>query len=125
MASTVTDARPFFPEDWIILLVLALPILSFAGCGGEYSTSGTSEKEIKQVTSAVEAYFAEAKGASASEKKRMPAWLHGAEKPRVKNVEKMNGRYKALVEIGFAGKTLSHYFILEDKDGELQVTGVI
>jgi len=107
-----------------LVMTVLLTLLLSAGCSGQYATSEASEQERNEIERSVKAYVSEAAQKAAQKTAGVPKWLAGVEDVRLVGVEKMKTGYKALVQLrGKASRTC--YFLLEKRDGEYRVTGIL
>ncbi len=100
-------------------------LLAAAGCKGRYDTHEASEEEIRLVSEAVSSYFDGLRDMPESEKADAPAWLVEVESASVVKVEKVDGAFKALVELRTRGGVRVEYFLIRKENGRCRLVGVI
>lgn len=109
----------------IVLLAVALAVAgATGGCGGRYSTADVSDEERAQIRSALEEYVRSAAEKARRGESGVPKWLAEVEEVDLVRAERMDEGYRALARLKGPRSTARH-FLLEEKDGELTVTGVL
>ena len=110
---------------WAAIMLSLCLLMPAPGCRGKYATGKASDKEIRLASEAVQAYLQEVRSVPDGAAARAPEWLLKAASARVLSVEKLDRRFKVLVELKDGGTATSRYFLVGEQDGRYKVIGII